>query len=476
LPEALRRSNPPQLPEVTEPQLARHYVELSQQNHCIDTGFYPLGSCTMKYNPKVNDRIASLPGFQRLHPLQRPERSQGMLELLYELQTMLGELAGLPAVSLQPAAGAHGELAGLMLMRAWHDERLEQGTIDTIPRKILIPDTAHGTNPASVTMAGFRAVSVKTDAAGGMDLEAVRAECEQGDIAGLMLTNPNTLGLFEQQIVDIAKAVHEAGGLLYYDGANFNAIMGKAKPGDMGFDIVHFNTHKTFSTPHGGGGPGAGPIVVRDILAPYLPVPRIVRRPDGSFDVEESDGRSIGRLKLFHGNVGVLVRAWAYLRIHGERGLVDVSERAVLNANYVRARVAAALPAPYDRTCMHEFVGSAAALKAETGVRAIDVAKRLIDHGFHPPTMYFPLLVDEALMIEPTETETKHTLDAFADAVIAIVDEAHSDPATVQSAPHSTSVRRLDEATAARQPVLRWRPDDLPVEASSVARSRVKVV
>jgi glycine dehydrogenase subunit 2 len=454
VPRHLLRTDPVPLAQVAEPTLMRHFVRLSQRNHSIDSGFYPLGSCTMKYNPKVHDEIAAIPSFARLHPLTPPSAAQGMLGLLHELQHAIGELSGLPAVTLQPAAGAHGELTGLLLMRAWQRERIDRGEIEVEPRRVLVPDTAHGTNPATVRMAGLQIVSIPTDSRGGMDLAAVRDACADGDVAGLMLTNPNTLGVFDEQIREIAEVVHGVGGLLYYDGANLNAIMGISRPGDMGFDIVHVNVHKTLSTPHGGGGPGAGPVAVTEQLAHLLPLPRIVRHPDGRFDVVDDVPESIGSVSRFFGNVGVLIRAWAYVVTHGHDGLRRASELAVLNANYLLARLRDVLPPAFDRPCMHEFVLSAGPLKETTGVRAIDVAKRVMDYGFHPPTMYFPLLVDEALMIEPTETETRETLDAFADALREIVRESHEDPELVRTAPHTTLVRRLDEARSVRRPVL----------------------
>ena len=454
VPDSLRRADPPPLPEVAEPTLVRHLVRLSRRNHSIDSGFYPLGSCTMKYNPKVHDEIAAMPQFARMHPLAPPAAMQGLLAMLHELQHAIGELSGLPAVTLQPAAGAHGEFTGLLLIRAWHRERVANGEIAEEPRAILVPDTAHGTNPATVRMAGLQTVSIPTDARGGMDLDAVKAACEEHDVAGLMLTNPNTLGVFDERIREIAAEVHDAGGLLYYDGANLNAIMGRTRPGDMGFDIVHVNVHKTLSTPHGGGGPGAGPVAVAERLAHLLPLPRVVRHPDGRYDVVDTVDGSIGSVSRFFGNVGVLVRAWAYVVTHGHDGLRRASELAVLNANYLLALVRDVLPPAFDRRCMHEFVLTAGELKAKTGIRAIDVAKRLMDHGFHPPTMYFPLLVDEALMVEPTETETRETLEAFAQALATIVAEAHDDPETVKTAPHTTVVRRLDEARSVRHPVL----------------------
>ncbi len=471
IPAALRRTTAPRLPQVTEPQLVRHYTRLSQRNFSIDTAFYPLGSCTMKYNPKVHDAIASLPGFAHLHPAQDPADAQGALRAMFELQHALSTLTGLPGVTLQPSAGAHGEFTGLMLMKAYHEHRVREGIIPSMPTHVLIPDTAHGTNPASVTMAGFATLSVPTNDRGGMDVDAMRDLVASHSIVGLMLTNPSTTGLFEEQIAEIAEVVHEAGGLLYYDGANFNAIMGKTRPGDMGFDIVHFNVHKTFSTPHGGGGPGAGPVAVRDILVPFLPVPRVERAQDGTYIFNADYPLSIGRIKQFWGNVGVLVRAWAYIRTHGREGLVRATELAVLNANYLLARVSEAFAPSFGRRCMHEFVVSAADIKREHGVRALDIAKRLIDFGFHPPTVYFPLLIEEALMVEPTETETRATLDHFADALLAIVEEARTNPDVVTTAPHTAPVKRLDEARAVRDLVLRWTPpaDEHAPEAPATA-------
>jgi glycine dehydrogenase subunit 2 len=465
IPESLRRASKPMLPEVTEPELVRHYVRLSQRNHCIDTGFYPLGSCTMKYNPKINEVVAALPGFARLHPLQDTADAQGTLEVLYRLQLALSELSGLGAVSLQPAAGAHGEFSGLLIMRAWHEHRVATGRAETMPTHVVIPDTAHGTNPASVTMAGFKTLSVRTDERGGMDVEDLRAKVAEHSIVGLMLTNPSTLGLFDESIEEIARIIHLAGGLLYYDGANLNAIMGKARPGDMGFDIVHFNTHKSFSTPHGGGGPGAGPIAVNQKLAEFLPTPKVVRTADGTFDLEEVGEHSVGSIKHLWGNVGVLVRAYTYIRFHGRDGLVRASELAVLNANYLLARIARAFPALYGRICMHEFVISAAELKKQYNVRALDVAKRLIDYGYHPPTIYFPMLIEESMMVEPTETESRETLDAFAEALLAIVDEAKTNSDIVREAPHVSPVRRIDEARAVRDLVIRH-PHTEPVESA----------
>jgi glycine dehydrogenase subunit 2 len=454
----LRREQPPRLPEVSEPEIVRHYNRLSKRNFDLDTGFYPLGSCTMKHNPKLHERVAALPGHAKLHPLQRPERAQGALELMWRLQHALGEIAGLPHVSLQPSAGSHGELAGVLLTRAYHEHRGDHRT------KVLTPDTAHGTNPATVTMAGYQVVKVGTDEQGNVDLDDLRAKADE-DVACLMLTNPSTLGLFETNIEEINRIVHGVGATLYYDGANLNAIMGICRPGDMGFDIVHFNLHKSFTQPHGGGGPGAGPIAVSNRIEPYLPRPQVVRvqsdnghEPAYALDFDRP--KSIGRLRGFQGNYGVFVRSYAYIRSLGGPGLRDVSEVAVLNANYLLARLRAAgvlkhLPVAYDRICMHEFVLSGAPMKRELQIRTLDLAKRLLDHGVHPPTVYFPLLVDEALLIEPTETETKETLDRFAEILVELLQEAADDPEVARGAPYTTPVRRLDEAGAARRPVLR---------------------
>ncbi|HKG17890.1 MAG TPA: aminomethyl-transferring glycine dehydrogenase subunit GcvPB [Solirubrobacteraceae bacterium] len=458
LPARLRRREPARLPEVAEPEIVRHFNRLSKRNFDLDTGFYPLGSCTMKHNPKLHERVAALPGNSRLHPAQDPRRAQGALELMWRLQEALAEIAGLPHVSLQPSAGSHGELAGVLLTRAYHEDRGDRRT------KVLTPDTAHGTNPATVTMAGYRVVKLATAPDGGVDVDDLRAKVDD-DVACLMLTNPNTLGLFDSRIEEIAEIVHGAGATLYYDGANLNAVVGISRPGDMGFDIVHFNLHKTFTQPHGGGGPGAGPIAVSDRIEPYLPRPQVVRRAadnggEPHFDLDFDRPKSIGRLRGFQGNYGVFVRSYAYIRSLGAEGLREMSETAVLNANYLLARlrragVAEYLPVAYDRLCMHEFVLSGAPMKRELGIRTLDLAKRLLDHGVHPPTVYFPLLVDEALLVEPTETETKETLDAFADAVAEILREAARDPDVARRAPYTTPVGRLDEATAAKRPVIR---------------------
>ena len=454
VPAELRRARPARLPELSEPELVRHFTELSTRNFGIDTGFYPLGSCTMKHNPRVNERVVDFPGFRDLHPHQDEDGSQGALELMWRLQTILAEVTGLDAVTLQPAAGSQGELTGLLLIKAYLAERGERERVE-----VLAPDTAHGTNPASVTMAGLELVGVKTNERGNVDLDDVRAKLS-GRTAGLMLTNPSTLGLFDEGISELTDAVHAAGGLCYYDGANLNAVCGISRPGDMGFDVVHINLHKTFSQPHGGGGPGGGPVAVRDILAPYLPTP-LVRREGDAFRWDAERPRSIGRVRGFGGPFGVFVRSYAFIRRYGP-ALREMSEVAVLNANYLMARLAEAYEVPYDRTCMHEFVVSARSLKKDHGITALDVAKRLMDYGFHPPTVYFPLVVQEAMMIEPTETEAKETLDAFADAMVEIAREAVTSPELLRAAPHSRPVRRLDEVRATRQPVLRYAFDEHP--------------
>jgi len=463
VPDELRRAEPPRLPEVPEFEIVRHFTELSTRNFGVDSGFYPLGSCTMKYNPRVNERLVGLPGFASLHPLQDEDGVQGALDLEWRLQEILAEVTGLHAVSLQPAAGAQGELTGLMLVRAYFEERGESAQ----RRKVVIPDTAHGTNPASVTMAGFEMTPVKTDARGNIDVEDLRTKVDE-HTAALMLTNPSTLGLFDENIEQIEQIFHGAGALMYYDGANLNAVCGISRPGDMGFDIVHINLHKTFAQPHGGGGPGGGPIAVRDILEPYLPVPAVVRHEDGTFGLDFDRPKSIGKVRAFTGPFGVFVRSYAYIRMYGPR-LREMSETAVLNANYVLARLKDAYELPYDRLCMHEFVLSARNLKRDYGVTALDVAKRLMDYGYHPPTIYFPLVVSEALMIEPTETETKETLDAFCDAMLAIAKEAAESPELLKEAPHNRPVRRLDEVRAAKHPVVKYgfeqhpEPDAQPV-------------
>jgi glycine dehydrogenase subunit 2 len=453
VPEDLRREEPPRLPEIAEPELVRHFAELASRTFGIDTGFYPLGSCTMKYNPRVNERVVAHPGFRDLHPLQDPESAQGALELMWRLQEILCEVSGLHACSLQPAAGSQGELTGLMLMRAYFDDRGEER--DTV----ITADTAHGTNPASVTMAGYKLQKVETDARGNLDLDDLRAKVNERT-AGLMLTNPSTLGLFDENIEEVAAIFHEAGALLYYDGANLNAVCGISRPGDMGFDIVHINLHKTFSQPHGGGGPGGGPIVVRDRLEPFLPVPAVVRDGNG-FRPDYDRPKSIGKVRGFFGPFGVFVRSYAFIRAFGPE-LREMSEVAVLNANYLLARLKDAYDLPYDRLCMHEFVLSARNLKREHGVTALDVAKRLMDYGFHPPTIYFPLVVPEALMIEPTETEAKETLDEFADAMQAIAREAAENPGVLREAPHARPVGRVDEVKAAKRAVVRYLFEEHP--------------
>jgi len=459
LPEEFLREDIP-LPEVGEVDFVRHYVRLSQLNHGVDKGFYPLGSCTMKYNPKVNEDAAKLPGFVHTHPYQAPCAVQGNLFLMYHLQEFLQEITGFSGVSLQPAAGAHGELAGVLMIRAYHESRGDHKRT-----RMLIPDSAHGTNPASTTMAGYETVKIVSDDRGNVNLDGLRAHCDD-TVAGLMLTNPNTLGLFEEYVQEIAGMIHECGGLLYGDGANLNAIMGIVKPEHLGFDVMHFNLHKTFSTPHGGGGPGAGPVGASDRLAPFLPGPiAVIERVDDICEADEAwdeEGycyrlrmpeSSIGRLKAFYGNFGVCLKAYTYIRMLGAAGLRQVSEHAVLNANYLLSRLKDVYPLPYDRACMHEFVLSGS-LPGAPGVHTVDIAKRLMDFGFHPPTVYFPLIVPEALMIEPTETESKETLDAFADALIQISREAREDPELLTAAPHVTPVARLDEVGAARTPVL----------------------
>ena len=454
IPASARRTEPPALPEMNEPDVVRHYVNLSQLNYAVDTGFYPLGSCTMKFNPKLNEWAARLPGFANLHPLAPDAVAQGTLQLLFELEGALAEISGMRAVSLQPAAGAQGELTGILMIRAYHRAR-----DDTDRDQVLVPDSSHGTNPATASMAGYATVTVRSADDGGVDLDAFRAALGPRT-AAVMITNPSTLGLFESRIGELLDAVHDVGALAYMDGANLNAILGRFKPGEAGFDVMHFNVHKTFSTPHGGGGPGAGPVGVGEKLLPYLPEPRVLRNADGAFRLERTGERatSIGRMRSYAGNTGVLVRAYAYIRAHGAPGLREVSDDAVLAANYLKSRLAGTYDLPHDRACKHEFVASAASIKKRTGVRTLDIAKRLIDYGYHPPTIYFPLIVEEGMLIEPTETESVETLDAFADALIAIAGEAEATPELVTGAPHTAPVRRLDEAAAARHPNLRWRP------------------
>jgi glycine dehydrogenase subunit 2 len=458
LPENLVRKNLP-IPELSEIDVIRHYTRLSQYNHSVDTGFYPLGSCTMKYNPKINEVTCRLPGFVMLHPFQPLETVQGALGLMYELQEWLKEISGFNAVSLQPAAGAHGELVGVLIIRAYHRDK---GNLQRV--KILIPDSAHGTNPASSAMSGLKIVQLPSDKNGNVDLDALSAECDD-TLAGIMLTNPNTLGLFDENLNTICELVHEAGGLVYGDGANLNALMGISRPGDCGVDVLHFNLHKTFSTPHGGGGPGSGPVGVTDDLADFLPAPIVDILDEGLDEVPPLYGliapaKSIGRVKSFHGHFGVIVRAFTYIMMLGGEGLRRAAEHAVLNANYLQARLREHFTIPYDRICMHEFVAEGH-WPDVPDIHALDISKRLMDFGFHPPTNYFPLIVNEALMIEPTETESKETLDAFADALIQISEEARSNPEIVKTAPHKTPFGRLDEVKAAREMVLCcWLPED----------------
>src|SRR5688572_9279494 len=451
--DELRRKRAPRLPELAEPEVLRHFTALADRTFGVDTGFYPLGSCTMKYNPRLNERVVSLPGFRDLHPLQDEDAAQGAMELMWRLQEILAEVCGLDAVSLQPAAGSQGEVTGLMLMRAYFADRREER------ENIFVADTAHGTNPASVTMAGYKLQKVGTDARGNLDIDFLRDNVDERT-AGLMLTNPSTLGLFDEHIEEVSQIFHDAGALLYYDGANLNAVCGISRPGDMGFDIVHINLHKTFSQPHGGGGPGGGPIAVRRQLEAYLPVPAVMQ--DGKrFRLDYNRPKSIGKVRAFTGPFGVFVRSYAFILAWG-RELKTMSEDAVLNANYLLARLKDAYELPFDRVCMHEFVLSARGMKREHGITALDVAKRLMDYGFHPPTIYFPLIVPEALMIEPTETETKETLDAFSDAMLAIAREAAEDPQVLKDAPHNRPVRRLDEVKAAKRAIVTYGFDQHP--------------
>ena len=439
------------LPEVSQIDVVRHYVHLSQLNHAIDVGFYPLGSCTMKYNPKINEDVARLPGFARIHPLQDERTVQGALHLMYDLQQYLAEISGFDAVTLQPAAGAHGEYTGLMTIRAYH---LSRG--DTRRTKVIVPDSAHGTNPATAAMCGYKVVTVRSDKRGNVDLEQLRRLADD-ETAAMMITNPNTLGLFDEGMSEIVDIIHGCGALLYNDGANFNSILGIVRPGDLGVDVMHFNLHKTFSTPHGGGGPGSGPVGVRADLADFLPTPRVARvdEPDGLTYRFTRPAHTFGKIHTFYGNFGMHVRAYTYIRVNGPDGLRQISEDAVLAANYLRARLQAAYLVPYDRTCMHEFVISGLPQRHK-GVRTLDIAKRLIDFGIHPPTIYFPLIVEECLLIEPTETESIETLDTFVEAMLQIAREVEEQPEVVRTAPHTAPVTRLDEATAARSPNLRW--------------------
>jgi len=449
IPSDYIRTEQAELPEVSELDIMRHYTALSKRNHGVDSGFYPLGSCTMKYNPKINENVARIPGLAHIHPLQDESTVQGAMELLFDLQEHLKEITGMDEVTLQPAAGAHGEWTGLMMIRAYHE------TNNDLKRtKVIVPDSAHGTNPASATVAGFETITVKSDENGLVDLEDLRRVVDD-QTAALMLTNPNTLGLFEAHILEMAQIVHDAGGKLYYDGANLNAVLSKARPGDMGFDVVHLNLHKTFTGPHGGGGPGSGPVGVKADLIPYLPKPVLVKTEKG-YHFDYNRPQSIGRVKPFYGNFGINVRAYTYIRTMGPDGLKAVTEYAVLNANYMMRRLAPYYDLPFDQHCKHEFVLSGKRQK-KLGVRTLDIAKRLLDFGYHPPTIYFPLNVEECIMIEPTETESKETLDSFIDAMIQIAKEAEETPEIVQEAPHTTVVKRLDETTAARKPILKYK-------------------
>jgi glycine dehydrogenase subunit 2 len=450
---ALARKTPAGLPEVSEPEAFRHFLRLSQWNFCIDSQFYPLGSCTMKYNPKVNEWAARLPGFARLHPLTPDRYAQGALEMIYRLERILAEIAGMDGVSLQPAAGAQGELTGLMMIRAYH------GSKGRAPRKVFIPDTAHGTNPASCALNGLTAVPFPSGPSGVVDpADLARAlEGSGDDVAAIMITNPNTLGLYESAMPTVVKMIHDKGGLVYGDGANMNAVLGRARPGDAGVDVMQYNLHKTFTTPHGGGGPGSGPVAFKSMLAPFAPAPVIVKTNEG-YRLDHDRPQTVGRLRSFNGQFGMVVRAYTYIRELGAEGLAQVSDLAVLNANYLSALLRKHYPLAYDVTCMHEAVFTDSELEKKTGVKTLDVAKRLLDYGFHSPTVYFPLVVKGAMMIEPTETESKETIEAFAQAMISIKEEAEREPELVKTAPHTSRVGRLDEARAARKPMLRWRP------------------
>lgn len=447
IPKKFIRNEDTNLPEVSEVDVIRHYTNLSTMNYGVDTGFYPLGSCTMKYNPKINEEVASIGSLVNMHPYQDEKTVQGSLELMYNLADMLAEISGMDQVTLQPAAGAHGELTGIMLIKAYHQARG-----DFKRTKVITPDSSHGTNPATINMAGYEAIEIKSKATGEVDIDALKAALND-EVAGLMLTNPNTLGLFEREIKEIADLVHEAGGLLYYDGANMNAIMSKTRPGDMGFDVMHYNLHKTFSTPHGGGGPGAGPVGVKKKLAKFLPVPVVSKNEEGYF-FDYNRPESIGKVKGFYGNYGILVRAYSYIMSMGKSGIKEVSEMAVLNANYMMSQLREYYKLPIDRVCKHEFVLDG--LENDKGVTTLDIAKRLLDYGYHPPTIYFPLIVHEALMIEPTETESKDTIDEFIKAMIAIAKESDSTPDLVKNAPNDIPMKRIDEVKAARNLVLKW--------------------
>ncbi|MDR1019314.1 MAG: aminomethyl-transferring glycine dehydrogenase subunit GcvPB [Synergistaceae bacterium] len=452
LPDGFLRKSPPRLPQMAQPDISRHYTELAKRTHGVNDGFYPLGSCTMKYNPKLNDEMAALPGFTGIHPLQPPETAQGCLEVLFAAEKLLCEITGMDAMTFQPAAGAHGEFTGVLLIKAWHDSRGDKKR-----SKIIVPDSAHGTNPATASMTGYQVVNVPSDADGGVDMAELR-KAAGDDTAGLMLTNPNTLGIFDKNILEITRVVHEAGGLNYYDGANLNAVMGIARPGDMGFDVVHLNLHKTFSTPHGGGGPGSGAVGCKARLEPFLPKPRVVRDREG-FAFADPE-RSVGSVKAFYGNFLVTLRALVYMLTLGAGGLRDAARNAVLNANYMMKGLSGDYDVAYPGICMHEFVLTLEKLKKERGVSAMDVAKSMLDYGMHPPTMYFPLIVKEALMIEPTETESRETLDRAIAVLREIRARADDDPGSLHDAPLHTPVRRLDEVGAARHPVLKYNFDE----------------
>ena len=444
------RAEDPELPEVTEVEVVRHYTNLSRLNHSVDTGFYPLGSCTMKYNPRINEKVAEMEKFSELHPYQHPQTMQGALDMMFALQRSLAQISGMDLVTLQPAAGAHGEYAGMRIIRAYHEKNGDTGR-----KKVIVPDSAHGTNPATAVMCGYEVVEIPSSERGRVDTEALKKVLSE-EVAAIMLTNPNTLGLFETDILQIAQLAHASGALLYYDGANMNAIMGKIRPGDMGFDVMHFNLHKTFSTPHGMGGPGSGPVGIKAFLKPFLPVPVVEEDPSsGKVVLKEDYPDSIGKVRTFYGNFNVLIRAMAYILSMGREGLQHASEMAVLNANYLRVKLSGLLQVPFGGSCMHEFVADGSVLKKE-GLRTLDLAKALLDFGVHPPTIYFPLIVHEALMIEPTETESKDTLDAFVAEIEKILQTAKQNPQSIHDAPVSTPVRRLDEVGATRNPVVRY--------------------
>ena len=448
LPETFSRKKAPRLPQLSENDISRHYTALAGRTHGVNNGFYPLGSCTMKYNPKINEELASLPGFTAIHPLQPEHTVQGAMQVLFQAEQALCEITGMDAMTFQPAAGAHGEFTGLLLIKAYHKHRGDQKRT-----KIIVPDSAHGTNPASATMAGFTVVSIPSQEDGCVDLEKLKAAVGD-DTAGLMLTNPNTVGLFDKNILEITRIVHNAGGLNYYDGANLNAVMGVSRPGDMGFDVVHLNLHKTFSTPHGGGGPGSGPVGCKSLLAPFLPGP-VVKKQQNRYHFEKPE-HSIGQVKSFYGNFTVVVKALSYILTLGAEGIREAAQNAVLNANYMMKKLDDLYTIAYQERCMHEFVMSLEPLKKETGISAMDIAKGLLDNGIHPPTMYFPLIVHEALMVEPTETESKETLDEAIEVFRRLYETAKTDPQSLHEAPHHTAVRRLDEAGAARNPKLRY--------------------